>query len=71
MVTFGDVLTAGCVILSDPCHRYDLDPKSSGPSQSAGVQPNRAKMGIFRDNVAHSNAEFGLRVWEKYIPDVS
>eukprot|EP00117_Sycon_ciliatum_P037364 scpid335/ scgid27970/ Fibrocystin-L; Polycystic kidney and hepatic disease 1-like protein 1 len=49
---------------------YDLDPNSFGPSFSTAICPNQEKMGVFRDNVAHSNAEFGLRIWETYRPKV-
>lgn len=47
---------------------YDLDPHPSGPSFTRTVCPNQVPFGEFRDNVAHTNAEFGFRIWETYIP---
>jgi plastocyanin len=47
---------------------YDLDATPSGPSFTTSVCPNQAPLGEFRDNVAHTNAEFGFRIWEKYLP---
>ncbi|KAI6655737.1 Fibrocystin-L-like [Oopsacas minuta] len=49
---------------------YDLDPHPSGPSQTDSVCPNRDPFGGFMNNIAHSNAEFGLRIWETYDPHV-
>ena len=47
---------------------YDLDPRPSGPSAIFNVCPNKNPFGGFKNNVAHSNAEFGLRIWETYDP---
>ena len=52
-----------------PC-RYDLDDLPSGASRTGSVCPNKTPFGEFRDNVAHTCNEFGLRVWETYIPYV-
>lgn len=50
--------------------RYDLDNFASGASATNSICPNKEKMGIFEDNVAHSNNEFGFRIWETYTPFV-
>ena len=50
---------------------YDLDPHPSGPSQTNLVCPNQNPFGGFKNNIAHSNAEFGLRIWETYDPFTS
>ena len=47
---------------------YDLDAHPSGPSQTDSVCPNKNPFGEFSNNVAHSNAEFGLRIWETADP---
>ena len=54
-----------------PNYRYDLDNFPSGASRTTSVCPNKAPFGVFRDNVAHSCNEFGLRIWETYQPFVS
>ena len=54
-----------------PCsHRYDLDNNPSGASFTRRVCPNKTPFGEFRDNVAHTCNEFGLRIWERYTPYV-
>ena len=50
---------------------YDLDPHPSGPSATNTVCPSKNPFGGFRNNIAHSNAEFGLRIWETYDPFIS
>ena len=50
---------------------YDLDPHPSGPSETSTVCPNKNPFGGFKNNIAHSNAEFGLRIWETYVPLIS
>ena len=57
--------------LADSSTRYDLDDHPSGASTTSQVCPNKAKFGEFRDNTAHTCNEFGLRIWETYIPHVS
>lgn len=52
------------------CCRYDLDDSPSGPSATNDICPNKMPFGEFSDNVAHSCNEFGLRIWESYIPYV-
>lgn len=47
---------------------YDLDTFPSGASFTTTVRPNREQFGQFRDNSAHTCNEFGLRIWETYIP---
>ena len=47
-----------------------MDPHPSGPSFTRTVCPNQTPIGEFRDNIAHTNAEFGFRIWETYIPKV-
>lgn len=47
---------------------YDLDRFPSGASYTTRVCPNREPFGQFRDNTAHTCNEFGLRIWEEYIP---
>ena len=49
---------------------YDLDSHPSGPSQTDSVCPNKNSFGEFSNNVAHSNAEFGLRIWETSDPHI-
>ena len=51
--------------------RYDLDDFPSGASRTGSVCPNKMPFGEFRDNVAHTCNEFGLRIWETYQPYVS
>lgn len=60
------------ILLSLSFLRYDLDDRPSGASLGTGsVCPNKMPFGTFRNNVAHSCAEFGLRIWETYTPFVS
>ena len=59
------------VLFACSLFRYDLDNFPSGPSLTHTVCPNKMPFGVFRNNVAHSCGEFGLRIWEKYIPFVS
>ena len=50
---------------------YDLDDHPSGPSFTTNVCPNKEPFGTFENNVAHTCSEFGLRIWETYVPYVS
>ena len=50
---------------------YDLDDHPSGPSFTWNVCPNKEPFGTFENNVAHTCSEFGLRIWETYVPYVS
>ena len=47
---------------------YDLDQFPSGASHTRRVCPNKEPFGEFRDNIAHTCNEFGLRIWEQYTP---
>ena len=57
-----------CLLL---CRRYDLDNHPSGASYTGSVCPNKETFGVFVDNTAHTCNEFGLRIWETYLPYVS
>jgi hypothetical protein len=39
-----------------------------GPSATNTVCPKGVPFGLFTDNVAHSNAMFGLRIWNDFVP---
>jgi len=47
---------------------FDLQETSIGPSFNANVCPINSKLGEFRDNVAHSNGRYGLRIFHGLIP---
>ena len=47
---------------------YDLQVNSIGPSFDPNVCPQNSKLGEFRDNVAHSNGRYGLRIFHQLIP---
>ena len=49
--------------------RYDLDNHPSGASFTTSVCPNKETFGEFV--TAHTCSEFGLRIWETYLPFVS
>ena len=51
--------------------RYDLDNHPSGASYTTSVCPNKETFGTFVNNTAHTCNEFGLRIWETYLPYVS
>ena len=42
---------------------YDLQVNSIGPSFDPNICPENSKLGEFRDNVAHSNGRYGLRIF--------
>ena len=52
-------------------YRYDLDNHPSGASYTTSVCPNKETFGEFINNTAHTCNEFGLRIWETYLPYVS
>jgi hypothetical protein len=47
---------------------YDTQKNAMGPSFSLNVCPENSKIGEFRDNVAHSNGRYGLRIFHNLIP---
>ena len=42
---------------------FDLQKHATGPSEDFNVCPENTKLGEFRDNVAHSNGRYGLRIF--------
>jgi len=47
---------------------FDLQVHSTGPSLDVNICPENSKLGEFRDNVAHSNGRYGLRIFHQLIP---
>lgn len=47
---------------------YDLQEHAIGPSANMNVCPENSKVGDFRDNVAHSNGRYGLRIFHNMNP---
>ena len=47
---------------------YDTQKTAIGPSFDVNICPENAKLGEFRDNVAHSNGRYGLRIFHNLIP---
>ena len=47
---------------------YDLQEHSMGPSANLNVCPENTKVGEFRDNHAHSNGRYGLRIFSNMVP---
>jgi hypothetical protein len=47
---------------------FDLQVHSIGPSTDTNVCPENSKLGEFRDNVAHSNGRYGLRIFHQLNP---
>ena len=47
---------------------FDLQDNSIGPSASSDICPINFKLGEFRDNVAHSQGRYGLRIFHKHNP---
>ena len=47
---------------------YDLQTNSIGPSASSKVCPENDRVGEFRDNHAHSNGRYGLRIFHNMMP---
>lgn len=39
-----------------------------GPSYTPSICPENMRLGEFRDNVAHSNGRYGLRIFHKMVP---
>lgn len=47
---------------------YDLKANPINGSYTPTICPDHDKLGEFRDNVAHSNNQYGLRIWNKFVP---
>lgn len=47
---------------------YRLDSNPEGPSFTTSICPKYSPLGAFRNNVAHSNTFYGLRVHPEYYP---
>jgi hypothetical protein len=47
---------------------YDTQKHAMGPSADTNICPENSKIGEFRDNVAHSNGRYGLRIFHNLIP---
>lgn len=47
---------------------YDLQDAAMGPSADIGGCPNNHRVGIFKNNTAHSNGRYGLRIFHNMIP---
>jgi hypothetical protein len=47
---------------------YDLKPHPLGPSYTESICPENTRLGEFRNNVAHSNQRYGLRIFHRLIP---
>jgi len=47
---------------------YDLKPHSTGPSADNNVCPINSVVGEFRNNTAHSNGKYGLRIFHGMVP---
>jgi hypothetical protein len=46
----------------------DVITHPSGPSIDENICPRHAKLGIFEDNVTHSNVRYGLRIHDGHVP---
>jgi hypothetical protein len=46
----------------------DVITHPSGPSIDTNVCPRNSKLGVFEDNVTHSNARYGLRIHDGLLP---
>lgn len=47
---------------------YDTQKTAIGPSFDPNICPENERLGEFRDNVAHSNGRYGLRIFHNLIP---
>ena len=47
---------------------YDLQVHSTGSSFDLNICPENSKLGKFKDNVAHSNGRYGLRISHQLVP---
>jgi hypothetical protein len=47
---------------------YDLQIHGIGPSANVNICPENEKVGEFRDNHAHSNGRYGLRIFHNMVP---
>lgn len=47
---------------------YDLQVHPLGPSYTQTICPENTRLGEFRNNVAHSNGRYGLRIFHRLIP---
>ena len=47
---------------------YDLQTHAMGPSANINICSENVRVGEFRDNVAHSNGRYGLRIFHNMVP---
>jgi hypothetical protein len=47
---------------------FDPTDHPTGPSVDKNICPKNAKLGVFRDNVSHSNNKYGLRIHDSLLP---
>jgi len=47
---------------------YDLQDNAMGPSADTNVCPKNDRVGVFRDNHAHSCGRYGLRIFHNMVP---
>lgn len=47
---------------------YDLQDHAMGPSANINICSKNARVGEFRDNAAHSNGRYGLRIFHNMVP---
>jgi hypothetical protein len=47
---------------------YDLQINAMGPSANNAICPENDKVGVFRDNHAHSCGRYGLRIFHNMVP---
>ena len=47
---------------------YDMQAHSTGPSACDQICPINAKLGEFKDNVAHTVGRYGLRIFHDHVP---
>lgn len=47
---------------------YDMQETATGPSFDPNICPIYSKLGVFRDNSAHSCQKYGLRIFHALVP---